>query len=228
MKRDSKGRFIKRGRRGTRGFGSIITIRRGMGALPGGALGEAIIPGLVGGLVTAATALGIRYWVDPARGNTQRMFVRHAPWIGHAAGIVASLGLMLVGGNGAAISSFVAATGVGLSLFGSDMLFQKKGGSLLMALAPATERTATEPGPTTTEEAAAAEAGGVEGLRRYRSMRRLGTGAIVPEYSRGMGAIAMEPVGPSGRRAGTIGSYGETVTLQGINTGAFGTPGFNA
>lgn len=229
MKRDSKGRFVKRGRRGTRGFGSIITIRRGMGALPGGALGEAIIPGLVGGLVTAATALGVRYWVDPARGNTQRFVVRHAPWIGHAAGIVASLGLMLIGGNGAAISSFVAATGVGLSLFGSDMLFQRQSGSLLMALAPApTASASSEPAPTTQAEAEVAATEGVEGLRRYRSMRRLGTGAIVPEYSRGMGAVVMEPVGASGRRAGSIGSYGETVTLQGINTGAFGTPGFNA
>jgi hypothetical protein len=43
-----------------------------------------------------------------------------------------------------------------------------------------------------------------------------------------MGAIVMEPTGPSGKRAGTIGSYGETVSLSGINTGAFGTPGFNA
>jgi hypothetical protein len=59
-------------------------------------------------------------------------------------------------------------------------------------------------------------------------MRRLGTGAIVPEYSRGMGAVVMEPVGPGGRRAGSIGSYGETVSLQGINTGAFGTPGFTS
>lgn len=55
-----------------------------------------------------------------------------------------------------------------------------------------------------------------------------GMGAIVPEYSRPTGAIVMEPVGADGQRAGTIGSYGETVSLSGVNTGAFGTPGFNA
>ena len=68
---------------------------------------------------------------------------------------------------------------------------------------------------------------GTEGYRRRR-----GAGAIVPEYSRrGTGALVMEPVGPSGRRAGTLGKtvdYGETVNLGGLNVGAFGTPSFRA
>jgi hypothetical protein len=38
----------------------------------------------------------------------------------------------------------------------------------------------------------------------------------------------MEQIGPGGQRAGTIGSYGETVSLSGVNTNAFGTPGFQA
>jgi hypothetical protein len=57
-----------------------------------------------------------------------------------------------------------------------------------------------------------------------------GVGAIVPEYSgRGMGAIAFERVNPrTGNRAGTLGGYGTTVALNGINSSAFGTPGFVA
>lgn len=216
-KRDSKGRFVKRGRRG---MGSIISIRRGMGALPGGPLGEAIIPGLVGAGVTAAVALSVRSMIDPNQGPTQRSLVKWGWAVGHGAGILASLGLLMVGGTPAAVASFVAATGVGLALYGQDMLVTGQNGprilSSLIESSAASEPSA-EPPP----------AEGTAGIgRRYR--RRLGTGAIVPEYSRGMGAIVMEPTGPSGKRAGTIGSYGETVSLSGINTGAFGTPGFNA
>lgn len=55
-----------------------------------------------------------------------------------------------------------------------------------------------------------------------------GVGAIVPEYSRGMGAIVMEPM-RDGRRQGSIGgAYGASISLQGINTSAFGTPSFRA
>ena len=217
-KRDSKGRFVKRGRRG---MGSIISIRRGMGALPGGAMGEAIIPGLVGAGVTAAVALSVRSMVDPNQGPTQRSLVKWGWAVGHGAGILASLGLLMVGGTPAAVASFVAATGVGLALYGQDMLVTGQSGprilSSLIESSASTEPSAEPP---------AAEGTAGIGRRRYR--RRLGTGAIVPEYSRGMGAIVMEPTGPSGKRAGTIGSYGETVSLSGINTGAFGTPGFNA
>lgn len=204
-----------KGRRRRRGMGSIISIRRGMGKIPGGAMGAAVIPGLVGALITGLTAIGIRYFVDPAQGRTQEILVRWSWLFGHAAGVLASAGLFMLGGTPAAASSFVAATGVGLALFGQDMVLkQRQGGSILATLQASSAAT-------TTSDAAPATVNGV--------------GAIVPEYSRprgamgpGMGAIVMENVGPSGRRAGTIGSYGETVTLQGINTRAFGTPGFSA
>lgn len=200
-----------KGRRRRRGMGSIISIRRGMGKIPGGAMGAAVIPGLVGALITGLTAIGIRYFVDPAQGRTQEILVRWSWLFGHAAGVLASAGLFMLGGTPAAASSFVAATGVGLALFGQDMVLkQRQGGSILATLQASSAGAA----PDTTGT---------------------GTGAIVPEYSRprgamgaGMGAIVMENVGPSGKRAGTIGSYGETVTLQGINTRAFGTPGFSA
>lgn len=200
-----------KGRR-RRGMGSIISIRRGMGKIPGGAMGAAVIPGLVGALITGLTAIGIRYFVDPAQGRTQEILVRWSWLFGHAAGVLASAGLFMLGGTPAATSSFVAATGVGLALFGQDMVLkQARGGSILATLQ-------------------ASSAASVD-----TSTTGAGTGAIVPEYSRprgamgaGMGAIVMENVGPNGKRAGTIGSYGETVTLQGINTRAFGTPGFSA
>ena len=213
MKRNSKGQFQKKSRHSRkhrRGMGSIISIRRGMGLLPGGAIGEAIIPALAGGVIAGATFLGVRYFIDPAAGNTQRFVVRHAPWVGHAAGVVAALGLAVLGGKrgmSAAVPAFVAATSVSLALFGSDQLFKRMGGSIALALS----------------DTAATPAAGTAGYRR------MGAGAIVPEYSNnGMGAIVMEPVGANGRRAGTIGSYGETVSLNGINAGAFGTPGFKA
>ena len=55
--------------------------------------------------------------------------------------------------------------------------------------------------------------------------RGYGVGAIVPEYGSGMGAIVYPPMA-NGQRNGSIGSYGETVNLSGINTAVFGTPGF--
>lgn len=204
-KRDSKGRFLK-GRKG--GMGTIITMRRGMGALPGGKLGEAVIPGLVGGGVTALVTLLVRQMVDPNTSESNRMIVRWAWLIGHGTGIAASLALLLFGGTPAGIASFVAATSVGLGFFGQDLLLARTGGSITAAVAS-------------------------PGTAGYRGRPR-GTAAIVPEYGRalpaqGMGAMVMEPVGANGRRSGTLGGpYGQTVALGGLNTGAFGTSPFRA
>lgn len=204
-KRDSKGRFKRKG------MGTIITVRRGMGALPGGATGEAIIAPAVGGIVTALVALGIRQMVSPTQGPTQGTLVRYAPWFGALGGIVASLALMLLGGTRAAISGAIATLGVTLGLAGQDVILRQRGAEVLAALPP--------PSSAST------------GTAGYRRLGR-GAGAIVPEYSRrGMGAMVLEPVGPSGKRAGTLGrsrDYGEVVSLQGLNVGAFGTPGFRA
>lgn len=204
-KRDSKGRFIKRGgRRGFRGLGTIITMRRGMGALPGGAVGEAVLAPAIGGLMTALVTLAVRYFADPAASETQRMLVRWAWLVGHASGIVASLLLLLLGGTTAAVSSGIAATAVAAGFLGQDMILQRSAGSVAAALAPDT-------------------AAGTSGYRR-------GMRAIVPE-TRGMRGMVLEPVGPSGHRAGTLGRlgaapYGTDVSLSGvagINTRAFGT-----
>lgn len=201
-KRDHKGRFLKR----RRGMGTIITMRRGMGALPGGALGEAVIPPAVGGLTTALVVLAIRNFANPNLGDTQRMMVRWAWLLGGGAGVAASLLLMLVGGTKAALGSAVSTAVVSAGFLGQDMLLMRNAGSTVAALSPA--------GP----------AAGAAGYGARRGIR-----AIVPEYGgvRGLGAMVMEPVGANGRRAGTLGSpYGQNVALHGINTGAFGTKAF--
>lgn len=207
-KRDSKGRF-KKGHRGTRGLGTIISMRRGMGALPGGAMGEAIIAPAVGGMTTALIVLAIRHMVVATAGTTQQTLVRWAPLFGGLAGLVSSLALLLLGGSNAAIAGVVSTLSVTAATFGQDWILARRGPEILAAL-PAPSAAST----------------GTAGYGRRRM------GAIVPEYSRrGMGALVMEPVGPSGKRAGTLGrasDYGSVVSLSGLNTGAFGTPGFRA
>lgn len=207
-KRDSKGRFKKGHRRGMRGLGTIITMRRGMGALPGGAMGEAIIAPAVGGLTTALVVLAIRHMIVATAGTTQQTLVRWAPLFGGLAGMVSSLALLLIGGSNAAIAGVVSTLSVTAGMFGQDWILARRGPEILAAL-PAPSAAST----------------GTSGYRRL--------GAIVPEYSRrgGMGALVMEPVGPNGRRAGTLGrasDYGAVVSLSGLNPSAFGTPGFRA
>lgn len=215
-KRDSKGRFLKRrrGTRGIRGLGTIITMRRGMGALPGGPIVQNVIPPAVGGLVTALVALAVRHFGDPNASSTQRMLVRYAWLVGMGGGVVASLALMLLGGAAPAVSSAVASLAVGAGFFGQDQILARNAGSIAAAL---TDTPA-----------------GVSRLGRNRGVR-----AIVPEYANGggmrggMGAMVMEPVGPSGHRAGTLGAapYGANIALRGmrgINDGAFGTRAFRS
>ena len=221
-RRNRKGQFVsgggrRRSRRSRRrrGMGSIITVRRGMGGL--GALdAEGLLPVVVGGGLAALTTLATRWFVDPTTGPTQAKMAKYAPLIGTAVGAVGSLALYFMGGTSAAVQSALSAGIVGMFGLGSDMVLKdpEKRAPLLAAIiatAPATD-TSTNTGANT-----GAGAGGF--------------GAIVPEYqlpTPGVGAIAMESVGASGQRAGTIGSYGETVSLSGVNTGAFGTPGFQA
>lgn len=208
-RRDSNGRF-KKGRstkkrkssRRRKGMGSIITVRRkGMGALDA----TTLMPVALGGGLSALTAIALRYFVDPSTGTTQNMLVKWAPAFGLVTGSLASLALYMMGGRAGmeqatrAFLSSLVVSGAGL---GSDMLLRQK---------PALAATIASSGS---------------------AMAGYGMGAIVPEYSRppgGMGAIVMEQVGAGGQRAGTIGGiYGETVNLAGVNTSAFGTPGFNA
>jgi len=215
LRRDSKGRFLSRGSksRKRRGMGSIITVRRGMGAI---STADWLAP-LVGGGLTALTALGLRQFVDPMQGDFQKTLVKWAPLFGHLVGSAASLGLYFVtGSSGQAVSSFVSATAVGVFGMAQDQMLARPEGASKFGNAFLPDVSVSVERPMPSE--APAEGNGTAGF-----------GAIVPEYSRpALGAIAMEPVGADGRRAGSIGSYGETVSLSGINTSAFGTPGFQA
>lgn len=192
-------------------MGSIITVRRGMGAI---STADWLAP-LVGGGLTALTALGLRQFVNPTQGEMQKTLVKWAPLFGHLVGSAASLGLYFItGSSGQAVSSFVSATAVGVFGMAQDQMLSRPEGAANFAMA-----FLPTPAVSVSSDAAAAQA----------SIGAAGFGAIVPEYSRpALGAIAMEPVGADGRRAGSIGSYGETVSLNGINTSAFGTPGFQA
>jgi hypothetical protein len=212
LRRDSKGRFLSRGGKSRRrGMGSIITVRRGMGAI---STADWLAP-LVGGGLTALTALGLRQFVDPTQGDMQKTLVKWAPLFGHLVGSAASLGLYFItGSQGQAVSSFVSATAVGVFGMAQDQMLARPEGATKFGLAFSDIQVSVERPAPLSEQATNGGAG---------------FGAIVPEYSRpALGAIAMEPVGADGRRAGSIGSYGETVSLNGINTSAFGTPGFQA
>lgn len=220
-RRDSKGRFVRsggkrRGRKRRRGVGSIITVRKRRGTAGLGAVGmDDLLPTLVGSGLTALTALSLRYFVTPNGDSTKQMLVKYAPLFGVAAGALGSLALYMMSSADAAVRAFAGSVVVGGFGFGSDMLLQ----------GPQGPQIATAISSSTTS-AIDSTANGTAGYLR-------GMGAIVPEYSRGMGAIVMEPVGggSGNRRPGTIGSYGETVnlgSLSGVNTNAFGTPGFSA
>ncbi len=192
-----------------RGMGSTITVRKaGVGMLGTGAMGAAMPP-LIGGGVTAAVALGIRYFVKGSD-KTSQMLLKWSWLFGHLAGIAASASLLAVGGKkkgmAAATSSFTAATMVGLFGWGSDMLIA--------------------PGSDTGPKIVAALANGAAMASGDQSLE----GIVFARPQQGMRAIVAENA-PHGQLSGGLGSYGETVTLSGlngINTRVFGTPGFSA
>lgn len=214
-RRDRKGRFVSRGRRRrrSRGMGSLITVRRALGGVRrrrrGGLFSfdmSMLMPIFVGGGVAAATALGIRYFIDPATGTTQQMLVRWANLFGLGVGALASALWMMIGGGGQASSAFLSAATVSLFGLANDFVLKERAAPILAAI---TSSGASMQLPTGTA----------------------GIGAIVPEYSNGMGALVMEQMGPGGQRPGSIGglnSYGEVVSLQGVNVGAFGTAPFRS
>lgn len=220
-RRNRKGQFVKSGgrrskRRGSRkrrrGVGSIITLRkrRGVGQVDMNDL----LPPLVGGGLAALTTLSLRHFVQPNGDPTKTNLVKYAPLLGIAGGSLGALALYMMQGMDAAVRSFLSAGIVGGFAFGSDLVMQGPNG-------PQVAAALVGPSPITSTAG-----NGTAGYLR-------GVGAIVPEYGTPTGAIVMEPVGrgSGNRRPGTIGSYGETVnlgSLGGVNTGAFGTPGFTS
>jgi len=199
-KRGRNGRFKKSG------MGSLITVRRKNGV--SGLATDSIMPPIVGGSIALLTALGIRYFMNPAAGRTQLTLVKWAPLFGLATGGIASGMLLMIGGQGAAVSSFLTASLVSAFGLGSDFVLKAKAGSILAALSSGAAPAA----PAEGDPAAGTAGFGAIVMEPLASGRRAGSiGAIVPEYS-----------------GGGVGSYGETVSLSGINSSAFGTPGFRA
>lgn len=190
-------------------MGSVYAIKRsGMGALSADAFKESILPILVGGGIAGGTIFAIRKWLTPGADVTKANVVKYAPLAGLATGSIAAISLKwLADSDDAAVGGLVAAAVVG----GLGMAFDM--------LAPdMTGRTDADVGVAAAAIASGEAPAGAAGY--------LGMGAIVPEYgTNGMGAIVMQP-SAGGRRPGSIGSYGETVNLSGINTSVFGTPGF--
>ncbi len=203
MAKRTRRRSIRRRRRG---MGSVISVRRkGMGALKG-TTGAVVAP-LLGGAVTALTTLGIRYYVKPDT-ETNISVLKYSWAIGHGAGLLASLGLYFLGDKSnrmaLAASSATAATAVGLFAFASDMVPE----SSRAAIAAAATGSAVESGAAAAAAANGAPPGGF-GAIVYNQL-----GAVVPEYQ-GMNGLG-----------GDYGSYGQSVSLRGVDTRVFGSSPF--
>lgn len=195
-------------RRRRRGMGSIIRVRRlnGLGFLKG-STGPIMAPA-IGGATAALTTLGVKYFVDPAKSELNDKLVRWSWLVGHGAGLLASGMIYFFGGRNRqaralAMGSAAGATVVGLGFAGLEQVkkMQLESAGLPASTAEAAATGATDP---------------VTGAQ--------GFGAIVYQQLRGpgMGAIVAEPA------MNGLGSYGETVSLRGVNTSVFGTPGFRS
>lgn len=201
----------RRGRRRRKGMGSVISVRRtGMGALKG-TTGAVVAP-LLGGGVTALTTLGIRYYVKPDS-DANKSVLKYSWLIGHGAGLLASLALYFLGDKSnrmqLAASSATAATAVGLFALGSDMTLTP---SVLNVIQAASTSAVTSGNGEAEAAARAAAQGGAQagfGAIVYNQL-----GAVVPEYQ-GMSGLG-----------GNYGSYGESVSLRGVDTRVFGSSPF--
>ncbi len=194
-------------RRGRRGVGQTITIRRmrGLGALnkPSSFMGSALPP-LLGGGLAAITVLATRYFAKPTEGETPKMLYKWAPLLGLASSGVGSLALYYLGGMPAALSSFTSGAVVSGAQIAHDYLTKDNIGEHVTAFPP---------------ETAVVGGNGVTGF-----------GVIVPQRlsgANGTRGILMEPAAARDplRRYG-LGSMGEDVSLGAVNPAAFGTPGF--
>lgn len=188
-------------------MGSVISVRRkGMGALKG-TTGAVVAP-LLGGAVTALTTLGIRYYVKPDT-DTNRSVLKYSWAIGHGAGLLASLGLYFLGDKSnrmaLAASSATAATAVGLFALGSDMTLKSDVYAAISAAANSA---------TTSGSEAVAPPPPVEGTQGFGAIVYNQLGAVVPEYQ-GMNGLG-----------GDYGSYGQSVSLRGVDTRVFGSSPF--
>jgi len=126
------------------------------------------LPALVGGLVAAGAALGVRWFARPEASALQANLFKYAPWVGLGAGLASAFALHQMGGKAAGFASAAGAAGGAGAIFGYDLLSQ---------------HLATQMATTSGLGAIVPEYGnGVRGLGK-------GTGAIVfePSAQRGYG-----------------------------------------
>ncbi len=210
-------------RRHHRGVGTTITLR-GIGAAGRRMKGKGSamlfgIPVLVGVGVTAGALVAARYFTMPGGGSSATGFTpttasvyKNAPWIGLAAGLVSALGTYYLMGPGPAMATGVASLGAALTGFASDQILAGSANNLAQAA------VALAPSPAA---GATSGLGSMFTMRPGHGVRGLGMGAVVPQLD----GVVMEPSGMHGVGY-TAYSGGEEVSLGSINSGAFGTPGF--
>lgn len=202
-------------RRGTRGFGNIISVRKGVDGLfdTGTVVGDAL-PVVLGGLLAVGTTVLVRKMVPtvvaavaPATGaagfgTLSAGLVRFAPLLGMAVGSLAGLGLVYGAGKRTAGTAMMAsAVTVGGAVWGAEKLSGVAG---FGAIVP-----------------------------EYGMMGLGANMPIMPGGVNGLGATVLENW-PAGQRPDSIGAlgdaYGTSINLSGlgqVNTSAFGTPGFS-
>jgi len=119
----AKRRKHGRRRRGMRGLGSTLVVRRGLGKAGTGLMG-AILPSAVGVGVAALTVIGIRHFVKPeeaaAGDTTPSMLWKNAGYFGLGAGAVAAVAMYMLAGTKAAAAAATGAIGVGAVVLASD------------------------------------------------------------------------------------------------------------
>lgn len=117
-------RHGKKRRRGMRGLGSTLVVRRGLGNLfKGQGLAATILPPIIGVGVAAATVLGVRHFANPAdTAGSGKMLFKNAGWLALGAGAVSAAALYVLGGTKAAAAAFVGAAGVSAVILGHDHL----------------------------------------------------------------------------------------------------------
>lgn len=213
ISRPRNGKARRRPRRG--GMGSVFAIkRRGTGALSSTAFQESILPVIIGGGITLGTIFAIRKWVISTDGDPTKIMVRkNASLVGIGAGAIAAIALKFMANDDAAAGALTSAVLVGGGIMA--LKYADSDRSAPQTVMDGATDAGDPAAPVVGEKALPASEGGS------------GFGAIVPEYggTNGLGAIVMQP-SAGGQRPGSIGSYGETVNLSGINTSVFGTPGF--
>ncbi len=109
--------MAKRKKHHRRGTGGVLQVRQlsGLGKMrqPNSLMG-ALLPIVIGGVVTGGTMIGIRSFMTPDT-ETKQNVMEYAPWIGLAAGGVAGLALWNMSSQHAGVLTLAASGAITLS-----------------------------------------------------------------------------------------------------------------